>query len=282
MEFMDVVQSVDAEIERVRDSQSFYALAEKPFADVISLKLHVQALNKLLCAVRDEHLPITARHTSGRYIILHSSPLSSWALIFHDVPSQYLYLSPVYVLQANVGEPSSLSVERYCCSAPRDFGHLEDSVELGVGTSEDASPGVVLKRNGTTDILDWRRADSQSRPGVTLRINSYALAPFEWAFDRKTRRPVGLSPIHSIESNLTTLLSLLAVCGNERTVEITQELLTHERHFLRWAAAKTIASLDGSAGVQAALRLADDAHPEVRAAARAALSAHPSKAGKAA
>lgn len=129
MEFMDVVQSVNAEIERERDSQSFFSIAEKPFADVISSRLHVRALNKLLCAVRDEHLPITARHTSGRYIILHSSPLSSWALIFHDVPSQYLYLSPVYVLQANVGEPSSLSAERYRCSAPQDFGYLDNSVE---------------------------------------------------------------------------------------------------------------------------------------------------------
>lgn len=172
------------------------------------------------------------------------------------------------VLQANVGVNDALAVDRYVCVEPQDFSQLDRTIQLTGGHNEDCSFGTILKRRGTTDILDWRKSSDSIKPGVTLRINSLAVAQFEWAFDRQSRRAVGLSPVQGLESNLTTLLSLLAVCGNSRTIELAQPLLQHERHFLRWAAAKTIAALDSEAGWVAVQSLLDDPHPEVREVAR--------------
>lgn len=272
MNFTDVALSVDESMARERDPAAFFEVARPAFQKVLDEGLHVSALNALLVRIRDEHLPITARHTSGRFIILHSSPLGSWALVFHDEPSKYLYLSPVHVLQSNIGSATSLRVERYQCTAPSDFSRLDPAVELSFLREESCRPGEILERSGLTEVLDWRRSRVDRSAAVSLRLNSLALAPFVWAFERSSSKPVGLSPVEGLESNLSTLLTLLAVCGNGRTVELLEPLLHHERHFVRWAVARTIAALDADAGRRAASSLVNDVHPEVRAASKRALS----------
>jgi hypothetical protein len=270
MRFSELIEEFEEHIRSEPAPEIFWKLAPELFTKVLEDRLHTEAVNELLAGIRDRDLPVTAHHTAGQFIALHTSPYSSWAIIFHKSPTRFLYLSPVDAIQARIGG-DDLEVARFVCRQPDRFDILQPDLEL-VGQEAVAAPtGTVFNRHGRCEILDWRTAGSSSRPGVTLRVNSGLLADFEWAFDRVTRKPVGLSGIDPIQSNLTTIFSLLAAAGDRASIEHLRPFLDCSQHFLRWQAAQAIAAIDADEGRTSVAALVDDAHVEVRVAARRSL-----------
>ncbi|WP_156457769.1 HEAT repeat domain-containing protein [Altererythrobacter sp. Root672] len=268
MEFNEIAQHLDDEIIRARDPDAFFDLSLSVFAEALARNLHVEVMNGILTQIRDNHLPITADRTSGSFIVLHRTPFSGWSVIFHNRITRYLYLSPINAIQSNIGKTDSVKVVRYRCNRPNDFSVLDR--DLSITEIESVTPGKnqIVMRPGSTDILDWRPASDTGARGLTLRLNGSPLESFEWTFSRETNKAIALAPIESFESNLTTLLTLLSTCGNGETVDLVLPLLQHERHFVRWAAAQTIAAIDEEAGLKAIAKLTSDPHPEVRSLAR--------------
>lgn len=270
MRLIELIKEVEARIAEEASPDGFWRYMPSFFEEVISAGLYKTALNDILISIRDRSAPITAQHTAGQFIALHSTPWSNWSLIYHRDPASFLYLSPTDALQARVGG-SDLLVGRFTCAQPASFEMLQPQLTLEDHGVREARLGTVFTRKGRHEILDWRAKSGAARPGVTLRVNSGPLADFEWAFDRSTLKPVGLTPIDPVESNLSTIFSLLSAVGDAGSVEHLEPFLTSKRHFVRWNAAQAIAALDVDACASALSRLADDPHPEVRAAARSSL-----------
>lgn len=270
MKFSELIEEMEAHLKASASPGEFWKHAPGLFSAVLENELHTKALNELLEGIRDENLPITANHTAGQFIALHTSPYSSWAIIFHKSPIRFLYLSPVDALQARIGG-SKLDVTRFHCEEPAAFDILQPRLELVEDDPMSAPIDAVFTRHGRREILDWRTSPGSLRPGVTLRINSGLLADFEWAFDRGTKRPVGLSGIDPLKSNMTTIFSLLASVGDQSSIEHLRPFLGSDKHFLRWHAAQTIAAIDAAEGIACVTALADDPHVEVRSAARKSL-----------
>ena len=270
MRFIELIEEVEAKIAETAAPDGFWQYMPSFFEKALSTGVYKKALNDILISIRDRSAPITAQHTAGQFIALHSTPWSNWSLIYHGDPARFLYLSPTDALQARVGG-SDLLVGRYSCAQPASFEVLEPQLRLEEQGEAEAAVGAVFTRHGRHEILDWRASPGASRPGVTLRVNSGPLADFEWAFDRATLKPVGLTPIDPVESNLSTIFSLLSAVGDPGSVEHLEPFLASKRHFVRWNAAQAIAALDSDACVGALGTLADDPHPEVRAAARNSL-----------
>lgn len=268
MDFADLASQLDNELAKKRDPDEFFQVGPAVFNAIVDNGLHIRAFNDILKKIRDDHMPVTAEHTSGQFIVLNSTPLSTWAVIFHSTPSEYLYLSPYHVLQANIGSDRYLEFSRYACSTPSDFSQLDSGIYLNNIGVERAETNRVFAKNGLSEVLDWQPHPSSCGSAITLRVNSLALRQYEWAFSRDTKRAVGLTPVRSLDSNLTTLLALLAECGSQETVELALPLIKHEQHFVRWSAAKTIAALNRTAGLHAIEALVDDPHLEVRTLAR--------------
>ena len=270
MTFSEIITGFDEAV-RKGGIDAFWNLAPGLFARALDEKLHVAALNQVLADVRDRNLPVTAHHTAGQFVALHTSPYSSWAMIFHRLPPTFLYLSPVDALQARIGG-AELSVTRYSCEEPRSFDLLQPDLQLSQTEQSRAPLDVAFRRHGCREILDWASEEGAARPGVTLRVNSGLLAEFEWAFGRETKRPAGISGVDPVRSNLVTVFSLLASVGDRTSIEELKPFLGGDKHFVRWAAARAIAAIDPSEGVESIRALADDSHIEVRTAAREALN----------
>jgi len=270
MTFFELIAEMEARLKASASPDAFWKYAPELFSAVLENGLHTKAVNGLLAGIRDENLPITANHTAGQFIALHTSPYSSWAIIFHKSPIRFLYLSPVDALQVRIGG-SELDVTRFHCEEPEAFDVLQPDLELIEGDPIPAPIGTVFARHGRREILDWQTGPGSLRPGVTLRINSGLLADFEWAFDRGTRRPVGLSGIDPVRSNMTTIFSLLASVGDQSSIEHLRPFLGSDKHFLRWHATQTIAAIDADEGKACVTALVDDPHVEVRSAARKSL-----------
>lgn len=270
MRFAELVSDVEARIAEDTSDDSFLTHMPELFEHVLASGAYKKALNDILAAIRDHNKAITARHTAGQFIALHSTPWSNWSIIYHKDPARFLYLAPVDALQAPVGG-SELSVGRFSCTRPVAFDMLQRDLELRDEGHRTGRRGEVFTRRGREEILDWSVAATAARPGVTLRVNSGPLDAFEWAFDRATMRAVGLSPIDPIESNLSTVFTLLAAVGERSSVEQLLPFLGSKRHFVRWNALQAIGALDEAACAEGLRCLADDPHPEVRKAARRAL-----------
>lgn len=270
MTFGDRVRDFDDALKRRPDEGTFWELAPELFATVLREGLHIAALNGFLAGVRDRNMPVTANHPAGQFVALHMSPYSGWAIIFHQAPPTFLYLSPLDALQARIGG-AELSVTRYSCPRPDSFDLLDRQLRLDPHSPQPAPLNAVFARHGCREILDWRSPAGSAHPGVTLRVNSGLRAEYEWAFDRETLQPIGLSAVDPVRSNLLTIFSLLASAGDDRSIPHLQPFLASDKHFVRWGAARAIAAIDRGEGMASLRALADDPHLEVRTAARTAL-----------
>jgi hypothetical protein len=270
VEFSELIEELEARLMASPSPDTFSRYAPEVFSTVLQDRLHVKVMNELLSGIRDRNMPITALNTSGEFIALHTSAYCSWAIIFHKVRARFLYLSPVDALQARVGG-AELFVTRYSCEEPEAFDILQPDLELVSSETVQAALGEVFTRHGRREILDWQTGAGETRTGTTLRVNSGLRADFEWAVDRETRRPVGLSGMDPVNSNMTTIFSLLASIGDKSSIESLRPFLASDKHFMRWSAAKAIAAIDAEAGMESVTALVDDPHLEVRNAARKSL-----------
>ncbi len=278
--FDEFAAHANSEIEKhdVEDFDAFIEIAGNSLRHAIKEKLYISALNQLLGNLAKKEQVVNISTTNGSFIFFSANSHSNWSFIFHGKPQKFLYLSPLSVVQSYICG-AGLSVERFHCEPQPSMDELNSGVRLTAEGAQAAKPGQIYSRKARSQILDWhslddRGVDNPPGPGVTIRINSVIPSSFEWYFDRTALRPLGMIPINVLESNVTTLLSLLAVAGDDHTVDYVKPLVESPVHYIRWAAVQTISALNSAQGLSCLTKLAEDAHPEVRTAARAHLDAH--------
>jgi hypothetical protein len=90
-----------------------------------------------------------------------------------------------------------LRVRRYHPDRPIENEVYDSNVTLELRDEFELRPGESLERDGYTDVLDWARVDA---PGFVLRLHSESVGNYEWAFDRETRAPKGVTVLDSLWS----------------------------------------------------------------------------------
>lgn len=112
-----------------------------------------------------------------------------------------------------------------------------------------------------------------SGPTVLLKVQSEVVVPFEWSFDKETLE--AWQTISTVQMDTTCLhLCLRAQLLNDlRLVSPLFEMLEHERHFVRWAAAQALCACDSAIGIGVLKRLLGDPHPNIAMASQRALDA---------
>lgn len=237
----------------------------------ISSKLYVNAMNDVVRGVAERDRVANINITNGAFIFFSANSHSNWSFIFHKRKLDYLYLSPLSVVQAQIQGPA-LQLSQYKCVGLDSLDTFNPEASLELVDAKLASKGELFSRKARSEILDWHSATPDAEPGVTIRVNSVTPSSFEWYFDRATFLPRGMIPINVVDSNVTTLLSLLQVAGNQDSIDCVQPLLSSPAHYVRWAAAQTIAAINAEQGVLTIRELVNDPHEEVRTAARGHLA----------
>lgn len=241
------------------------------FKQVLSEGLHIAALNALLRQNLSSKKEITPDISSGQFLVIASSSVSTWAIIRHSGASRWLYMTPNHTMSAKLaGGP--LSVSRYLLPDIEDPSVLDKSMALTATDSTEVSPGEVFSKNGDTTVIDVR--SETSRPAFTLRLNTIPHGDYEWAFDRSSLMPIRISGVRQFESNITTIFDLLQAARVSSSVEHVLPFVDHRMHFIRWKAIQTIGAIDPIAGLAQVEKATADSHPEVRAAARRTLEAY--------
>ena len=113
-----------------------------------------------------------------------------------DSPPGGLYLYPQLYMARNVGR-APLRVHHYHPDRPIENEVYDSNVRLELRDEFELRPGESLERNGYRDVLDWARADAS---GFVLRLRSESVGNYEWAFDRETRAPKGVTVLDSLWS----------------------------------------------------------------------------------
>jgi hypothetical protein len=179
-----------------------------------------------------------------------------------DRPADGLYLYPQHYMARNVG-PTPLKVRRYGCDRAIRNEVYDPDVRLELRDEFELLPGETLERNGHEDVLDWQ---SGNTPGFLLRLHSESLGDYEWAFDRKTRAPKGVTVLDSFSSQITTVMQMLTTLGTPVYGDFVETALGSRYFHVRWEALKMISQLMPERTKEAIERLKNDPHPAIRRA----------------
>jgi HEAT repeat protein len=110
------------------------------------------------------------------------------------------------------------------------------------------------------------------KPTLILKLQSKEIfLPFEWSFDAKTKIAWQSISSHPKDSYAQHLCLAAKELRDERLTEPLENMLNHERHFIRWAAAQALGKIGREQGINALAYLSEDKHPHVANAASNAL-----------
>ena len=185
------------------------------------------------------------------------------SLAMIDIPPDGLYLFPQHYMARNVGR-APLRVLCYAPDRPVQNDIYDPDVRLELRDEIELQPGDSLERNGHTDVLDWVCAEST---GFALRLHSESVGNYEWAFDRKTLAPKGVTVLDSYSSQVTTVMQMLTALGTSVPRDFTERGLTSPYFHVRWETLKMIGQLAPELAPDAIERLRQDPHPAIRRAA---------------
>jgi len=177
-------------------------------------------------------------------------------------PPADLYLYPQHYMARNVGH-APLRVSRYSPDRAILNDVYDPDLRLVLRDESELEPAESIERNGYEDVLDWR---SEEQTGYVLRLHSESLGDYEWAFDRATGAPKGVTVLDSYSSQVATVMQMLTSLGAPLDEDFA-EMGLGSRHFhVRWEALKMINRLAPEKTEQTVERLKDDPHPAIRRA----------------
>jgi hypothetical protein len=185
------------------------------------------------------------------------------SLAMIDQPPAGLYLYPQHSMARNVGRVP-VKIFRYTPDRPVQNDIYDPNVRLELRDEIELQPGESLERNGHTDVLDWTAKDST---GFVLRLHSGSLGNYEWAFDRKTLAPKGVTVLDSYSSQVTTVMQMLTALGTPIPQEFVETGLASPFFHVRWETLKMIGQLAPELVPDAIERMRNDPHPAIRRAA---------------
>jgi hypothetical protein len=179
-----------------------------------------------------------------------------------DRPPDDLYLYPQHYMARNVGR-TALTVSRYNPDRPIRNDVYNPDLRLVRRDEFALQPGESLERNGHKDVLDWR---SEGTTGSVLRLHSDSLGDYEWAFDRETGAPKGVTVLDSFSSQVATVMQMLTSLGAPVDEDFIEMGLLSPHFHVRWETLKMISHLAPEKTGETIERLKDDPHPAIRRA----------------
>jgi hypothetical protein len=177
-------------------------------------------------------------------------------------PPDDLYLYPQHYMARNVGRVP-LQVGRYSLDRAIQNDIYDPDARLVTRNACELQPDESIERNGHKDVLDWR---SEESTGYVLRLHSESLGDFEWAFDRTTGAPKGVTVLDSHSSQVATVMQMLTSLGAPLDEEFAESGLASRHFHVRWETLKMINRLAPEKTEQTIERLKDDPHPAIRRA----------------
>jgi hypothetical protein len=184
------------------------------------------------------------------------------SLAMIDRPPEDLFLYPQHYMARNVGL-LPLKLSRYNPDREIRNDIYDPDIRLIQRDTIDLQPGESIERNGYEDVLDWR---SESDTGFVLRLHSESLGDYEWAFDRATGAPKGVTVLDSFSSQVATVMQMLTSLGAPIDEDFV-EMGLGSRHFhVRWETLKMINQLAPAKTDETVERLKNDPHPAIRRA----------------
>ncbi len=185
-----------------------------------------------------------------------------------DQPPASLYLYPQHYMARNVGQVP-LKVLRYKCDRPILNDVYDPHARLEPQDEIILHPGESIERNGHNDVLDWK---IDGAPGFVLRLHSESLGNYEWAFDRKTRGPSGVTVLDASASQLATAMQMLTTLGAPIDEDFIETGLASPHFHVRWETLKTISHVAPEKVRETLKRMATDPHPAIRSAVEKTIS----------
>lgn len=150
---------------------------------------------------------------------------------------------------------------------PADYNNeVFDEIELELLGRYELEPLQSLFLDGSRHVLVF-----QDTEALVLKLQSSITYPFEWAFDLDTLRAWQMTSTILEDTQLVHVCEALAAMGFGSDAAALEPVLACDRHHVRWAAMQAIASLDGSRARRHLQESLADAHPHIRAAARAGM-----------
>lgn len=177
-------------------------------------------------------------------------------------PARGLYLYPQHYMARNTGRVP-VTARRYRPSHPVNPEVYDPSVRLVLRDEIELAPGETLERNGYEDVLDWH---SPGETGFLLRLHSESLGSYEWAFDRETLEPRGVTVLDSLSSQTTTVMQMIGALGTPVEQDFIEMGLASPHFHVRWETLKMAGRVAPGQVRDALERLKDDPHPAIRQA----------------
>ena len=181
------------------------------------------------------------------------SPGQASSIVNHSI---YSILTPVN---------TSAIVDKY--TTPEDWRAevFDPTVKLSFLERIQLNPGDVLEIMPENICYHFKFAE----PTIFLKIQSQDMfVPFEWSFDSGSLQAwqcIATEPKDSYAHHLCMAAGELA---DERFLQPLNDMLTHGRHQIRWAAAQALAEISFEHAERALYQLADDPHPHVKNAVK--------------
>lgn len=243
--------------------ETFRACTET-FEKAVASRAYLASLHDLVRRMGEGTTDITPDISSGPFVVLYSSAVTTWAILLHRNANRSLYLNPTYAMSAPI-VGTAIAASLYEIDRPFDFSVMDPAARL-VRRSLDPhmDSGIVLK-NGRSQALDICPAGDAL--AFTLRVNSAAFGAFEWSFDRATGHPRRVTSLSNVHSNLESIFDLLAAVGSPTSIGFIEPYLAHAAHHVRWKAVQTIGQLAPDLRYGVVKAAANDPHPHVRQAA---------------
>jgi hypothetical protein len=179
-----------------------------------------------------------------------------------DRPPADLYLYPQHYMARNVGR-AALHVGRYNPDHIIRNDVYDPDVRLVQRDSLELQPGDTIARNGYEDVLDWR---SREDTGFLLRLHSESLGDYEWAFNRETKAPKGVTVVDSFSSQVATVMQMLTSLGAPADTDFVELGLASPHFHVRWETLKMVNRLAPDQTQTTLERLKNDPHPAIQRA----------------
>ncbi|WP_267397247.1 MULTISPECIES: HEAT repeat domain-containing protein [unclassified Sphingomonas] len=242
------------------------------FDEAVSTGAYVASLHDLVGRMASGATDITPNVSSGPFVVLYSSRVTTWAILLHRNINAGLYLNPTHSISAPVAGHSVDSV-LYETDRKVDFSVLDPATRLVQKQVKLHQTAEHLLKDGRSQALDVQ--PTGFGPAFTLRANSAAFGAFEWSFDRNTRLPKRVTSISNVHSNIESIFDLLAAVGSSSSVDVVEPFLTHGAHHVRWKAVQTVGRLAPERRRTMVRNALNDRHPHIRQAAAATLEQLP-------
>lgn len=253
--FLRIVAELDRML-AVGNAEAFWAV-RPVFAEMDKSFLSGWAASRLTEILNNKD-PLVFRDRDALTINVTKTYAISLAMIVK--PPKALFLYPQHYMARNVGR-GPIKLRRYHPDRPIAADVYDPGVRLVLHEELELAPGETVERDGLRDVLDWEASDGT---GFLLRLHSASIGGYEWAFDRETLAPIGVTVLDSYSSQITTAMQMLTALGAPVDDTFVEAGLTSPYFHVRWEAAKMVGQLAPERARETLERLRHDPHPSIR------------------